>query len=103
MQLDEYKEKYKAIARSTNIKAQLKRAQMLEYNMSQMEDSQRRVRALLHDCSGLMLILHPFQLVHQNTQARAQCRRAETVGTSRAHNQLGRARWRLRGAEVKRR
>jgi hypothetical protein len=68
MQLDEYKEKYKAIARSTNIKAQLKRAQMLEYNMSQMEDSQRRVRALLHDCSGLMLILHPFQLVHQNTQ-----------------------------------
>jgi hypothetical protein len=50
MQLDEYKEKYKAIARSTNIKAQLKRAQMLEYNMSQMEDSQRRVRALLHDC-----------------------------------------------------
>jgi ribosomal protein S1 len=48
MQLDEYKEKYKAIARSTNIKAQLKRAQMLEYNMSQMEDSQRRVRASLH-------------------------------------------------------
>lgn len=77
MQLDEYKEKYKAIARSTNIKAQLKRAQMLEYNMSQMEDSQRRVRALLHDCSGLMLILHPFQLVHQNTQFKRELNAAE--------------------------
>ncbi|KAG7571473.1 hypothetical protein FFLO_00656 [Filobasidium floriforme] len=58
MQLDEYKEKYKAIARSTNIKAQLKRAQMLEYNMSQMEDSQRR-------------------LVHQNTQFKRELNAAE--------------------------
>ena len=45
MQLDEYKEKYRAIARSTNIKTQLKRAQMLEFNVNQMEETTRRVSA----------------------------------------------------------
>lgn len=41
IQLDEVKEKYKAIAKSTNAKAHNKKMQILEYNLSQLNEVQR--------------------------------------------------------------
>ncbi|KAJ9093382.1 hypothetical protein QFC21_006412 [Naganishia friedmannii] len=39
--LDEYKEKYRAIARATNAQAHTKKLQVLEYNMGQLHEVQR--------------------------------------------------------------
>jgi hypothetical protein len=43
MQLDEYKEKYKAIARATNAQSQRKKLQILEYNFERANDLHRNV------------------------------------------------------------
>ncbi len=43
MQLDELKEKYKAVARATNAKAHNKKMQILEFNMAQLNEVQRGV------------------------------------------------------------
>ncbi len=44
IQLDEVREKYKAIARSTNAKAHNKKMQTLEYNLGQLNEVVRSVR-----------------------------------------------------------
>jgi hypothetical protein len=62
--LDEYKEKYRAIARATNAQAHTKKLQVLEYNMGQLHEVQRGVSApvqclLLADTDRWILACKP--------------------------------------------
>lgn len=80
IQLDEVRDKYKAIARSTNAKAHNKKMQTLEYNLGQLNEVQRGVSAhvrLAAFTTPDVFSIPVFQLVYQNTSLKKDLNTAE--------------------------
>jgi hypothetical protein len=91
IQLDEVREKYKAIARSTNAKAHNKKMQTLEYNLSQLNEVQRGVCFVQgpprQDARLTILFYPPACLPKHVVEEGPEHCRAQAGRAERAHRQ----------------